>query len=363
MARRNPAVFGLSFLDAMTCGFGAVILFYMVINAATGLRTGRLTGDLRADADRLEVEVLEGYKNLVELRNSRREVDRQQVAAQGLSRRLIEQLDEITAQLATYEAENLARSEHINRLKSDLQTLEREARRLSAAAPTEETPGDKLRSFVGDGDRQYLTGLKVGGKRILILVDASASMLGDTVVNIIRRRNLPDTVKIRAEKWQQAVSTVDWLTTQIPRQSEFQIYTYNVAARPVLPDSAGRWLPAGNRETLDDAVARLRQVVPAEGTSLYHALHVVDTLRPPPDNVILLCDGLPTSGKDGPQGRTISGKGRVKLFNRAVQELRTGIPVNVILFPLEGDPLAASAYWKIALHTGGAFISPAKDWP
>ena len=70
--RRSMNVFSLSFLDAMTCGFGAVVLLYMVINAATGLRTDRLTGQLKAEADRLEVEVLEGHRNLVELKNSLR---------------------------------------------------------------------------------------------------------------------------------------------------------------------------------------------------------------------------------------------------------------------------------------------------
>ena len=61
MARRDTNVFSLSFLDAMTCGFGAVVLFYMVINASVGLRAGRLTGDLRADADRIQQEVLVGH--------------------------------------------------------------------------------------------------------------------------------------------------------------------------------------------------------------------------------------------------------------------------------------------------------------
>ena len=36
MARRRLNVFSLSFLDAMTCGFGAVVLFYMIINASYG---------------------------------------------------------------------------------------------------------------------------------------------------------------------------------------------------------------------------------------------------------------------------------------------------------------------------------------
>ena len=58
--RRSLNVFSLSFLDAMTCGFGAVVLLYMVINAAAGLRTDTLTGQLKAEADRLDREVLEG---------------------------------------------------------------------------------------------------------------------------------------------------------------------------------------------------------------------------------------------------------------------------------------------------------------
>ena len=48
-------------------------------------------------------------------------------------------------------------------------------------------PGRNLRSFAGDGDRQYLSGLKVGGKRIFLLVDASASMLAEDIVNAVRR--------------------------------------------------------------------------------------------------------------------------------------------------------------------------------
>ena len=101
---------------------------------------------------------------------------------------------------------------------ADLKSLEETPSGCRPPCPSEEPPGDRLRSFIGDGDRQYLTGLKVGGRRILILVDASASMLDETIVNIIRRRNLPLIAGIQADKWQQAVATVDWVTTQIPRE-------------------------------------------------------------------------------------------------------------------------------------------------
>jgi len=58
--RRRINVFGLSFLDAMTCGFGAVVLFFMIINASFGRKSGRMTGELQGEVNRLEDEVLEG---------------------------------------------------------------------------------------------------------------------------------------------------------------------------------------------------------------------------------------------------------------------------------------------------------------
>ncbi len=364
MARRRVNVFSLAFLDAMTCGLGAVILLYMVINASVGLRTDRLSDGLAAEVDRLELEVFEGHKQLVELRNSKRQLTNRKITARGLSQRLIELLDEIRLELATFEDSTLSQTEHLNRLKTDLKSLEEEAKRLAASIPDEGTPGgEQIRTFVGDGDRQYLTGLKVGGKRILILVDSSASMLDETIVNIILRRNLPDKRKIRAEKWQRAVATVDWLTTQLPRDSQFQIYTFDDVAEPLISGTRGQWLDGGDAKVIGKAVASLRSTVPGGGTSLYHGFAATRDLRPRPDNVILLIDSLPTRGAAEPKSQKVSGKERLKHYNRAIRELPSGVPVNVILFPMEGDPLAASAYWKLAIATEGSFMTPAKDWP
>ena len=364
MARRRVNVFSLSFLDAMTCGLGAVILLYMVINANVGLRTDRLSDGLSAEVDRLELEVFEGHKQLVELRNSKRELEQRKITARGLSQRLIELLDEIRLELATFEDTTLAQTEHLNKLKTDLKSLEEEAKRLAASIPDQGTPGgENIRTFVGDGDRQYLTGLKVGGKRIFILVDTSASMLDSTIVNIIRRRNLPDERKLRAEKWQQAVATVDWLTTQLPGDSQFQVYGFNDSAGPVTEGTRGQWLDGGDAEVIGKAVASLRGTVPGGGTSLYHGFAAIKDMRPRPDNVILLIDSLPTRGASAPKSRKVSGKDRIKHYNRAIRELPQGVPINVILYPMEGDPLAASTYWKLAIATEGSFMTPAKDWP
>ena len=363
MPRRKVEFFSLSFLDVICCGFGATILVFTILNAVFGGSYRPVTEDLRGEVDRLEKEVLEGHADLVELRNTVHETEHETVLASGLSRRLIDALTEVQEELATFEASTLARREHVNKLKTDIQTLEQELKRLSAAAPAEETPGDRLRPFVGDGDRQYLTGLKVGGRRILILVDRSASMLGDDIINVVRRRNLADHLKLRSPKWRQAVSTVDWVTTQLPRESSFQIYGFAAEASPVVPGTDGKWLDAGSREALDDAIQHLRKVIPSGGTNLFQGLGAISRMSPPPDNVFLLVDGLPTQGRKTSSRTTISARDRLRLFEEATRELSMRIPMNVILFPMEGDPLAPSEYWKLAVATGGAFVSPSKDWP
>ena len=103
--------------------------------------------------------------------------------------------------------------------------------------------------------------------------------------------------------------------------------------------------------------------VPREGTNLLRGFEALGVMDPPPDNLILLVDGLPTQGSRPPRRSTISGSDRLKLFDKAFAVLRRNIPVNVILFPMEGDPMAASAYWKRVIASGGAFLSPSEDWP
>jgi hypothetical protein len=241
--------------------------------------------------------------------------------------------------------------------------LEEEVKRLLALAEEQQSDGNKLREFQGDGDRQYLTGLKLGGRRTLILVDRSASMLDDTIVNIIRRRNMALEDKLGAVKWRQVVASVDWLTAQFEPGSEFQIYMFNNEAVPVIKGSDGVWLKADDATQLDEAIRVLRRTPPEKGTNMLSAYEVAARLSPRPDNIILLVDGLPTM--DGPTSSrsTVSGQERYNLHFRALRELPTGIPVNIFLYPLEGDYEAPILYWLLAFRTGGSFISVSRDWP
>ncbi|MGD8962262.1 MAG: hypothetical protein PVF29_09135 [Desulfobacterales bacterium] len=362
MKRRAVNVFNLSFLDIITCGLGAVILLFVLVNAKSAAQRDSITSDFRAEAERVEQEVLAAKKDLVLARNSLEQTQTKLVRTEGLSRQIIEILEPKKIELSDRQEDTLATKAHVNKLKADLKSIEDELKRLRAGAKTQDDQGTRLRKFPGQGDRQYLTDLKMGGRRIFILVDASASMLDETVVGIIRRRNLSNKEKLKSAKWRRAVATVNWLTTQLPPKSQFQIYAFNENARPLLEGTAETWLDAGNVDQLNRAASGIRVVVPEKGTSLLNAITALRQMKPGPDNIFLLTDGLPTMGSSKPWRKRVSSDKRLSLFNAAIKEFPKA-PVNIILFPMEGDPLAADAYWRLAKRTRGSFFSPSKDWP
>lgn len=363
MKKRDVTVFSISFIDCITCGLGAMLLFFVIVNARNVASRSEVTSDLRGEVDRMEKEVLQGKKDLVEARNTMEQTLEELAKTQGLSRRVIETIAEKQTELASYENDTLASREHINRLKADLKSREEALKRLEGGSTSRDDYGSKARQFTGEGDRQYLTGVKMGGQRIFILVDASASMLDDTIVGIIRRRNMSDGDKKNAAKWRHAVSSIDWLTTQLPLTGKYQIYSFNETAAPVLDGTAGKWLDNNNTLQLNEVVNRLHLMVPQKGTSLINAIAALRGMSPPPDNIFLLTDGLPTMGKEKPWGKRVSGEKRLDHFNEATRQLPPQVPVNTILYHMEGDPAAASAYWRLAMATGGSFLSPSRDWP
>jgi hypothetical protein len=363
MKRRPVSPFSLSFLDIMFCGFGAVVLLVLILNHDTVRARNQRFAELRAEALRLEQAVLVGTQSLVTARNSLAATDAAQVETQGKTERVLQTIRELEAEIARLKRETLASREHINRLSADLKDLDSEQQRLGAEAAAERDTGEKVREFQGEGDRQYLTGLKLGGKHILILVDASASMLDETIISVLRRRNMAAAQQRSAGKWRRTLATVEWLVSNLPATAHFQLYRFNTKAAASLAGSDGRWLRAAERADVDGAVRALRASLPGGGTSLYQAFAAAKKLTPRPDNILLITDGLPTQGRDKPVATTVSARQRLAHFDAAVRVLGAGIPVNTILLPMEGDAWAAAAYWRLAVDTRGSFMTPARDWP
>ncbi|HEX2493828.1 MAG TPA: hypothetical protein VHK24_08630, partial [Steroidobacter sp.] len=280
MARRKTEVFSMSFLDCITCAFGSVVLVYTLINVNGGLRRMSESQTQRAELAQLEEQVLQGYQQLVVLRNSLVQTDAQRVRTEGLGTRVIQETERLKVQLADSDKQTLSRREAIERLKADLKSLEEGARRLEGAAEKSTATGTRVRGFVGTGDRQYLTGLRIGGERILLLVDASASMLDETVVNVLRMRNMSEARKLTSEKWRRTISTVEWLAAQMPLEGQFQIYAFNTKTWALAPGTDGRWLKSSDPNAMSDAITALRKTVPQEGTSIENAVTALNTLNP-----------------------------------------------------------------------------------
>lgn len=363
MAKRKRAfsTFNLSFLDIMSCGFGAVILVFLIIDHSIVVESRELNVDLLSEVNMLEEDVRQGQENMVVLRNALDEVSLEMVTAEGRATRVSEEIEEYEALIESLIPDGFTEDEAIEQLKAEILALEDEVQELREAA--EEQSGKSARSFVGDGNRQYLTGLNLGGRNIAILLDVSSSMLADKLVNIIRLRNMDEGLQRSAEKWTRALNTVDWLTAQLPVGSDYQVITFNTQAQTVLPETEGQWLEVANQPQLEKLSAALRDTTPTGGTSLENAFTYLQTLSPVPDNIFLITDGLPTQGAEPPRGSTVSGNQRQRLFRQAVRALPANVPVNIILAPMEGDPMAASEFWQLAQNTRGSFMSPSQDWP
>ena len=224
---------------------------------------------------------------------------------------------------------------------------------------------------VRGGEEDYLLGLKVEGRRIAILMDRSASMTDERLIDIIRRKVLTDAEKRDGPKWRRTLATARWLLLRLPAGSEVAVIAFNDEATML---HGGGWADGRDRAVLRALFDELETLVPTGATNLEAGLRALDRLSPGATDIYVVTDGLPTrslsspgllSGCSGnPKGK-VSGECRKLLFAASLRGSAPppGRKVHVILLPLEGDPDAAPAFWRWTAHTGGVLLAPARGWP
>jgi len=363
MRKRHATPFSLAFLDIMFCGFGAVVLLVILLNGEVLTKRQERQADLRADLARATKLVEFATTNVAELTRQVDETRLEQGDAQLEIARLEARIDAETGLADRSRQQASEREAALARLERQTTALESTTSLLESRERSVVRRGQSELGFSGDGRRQYLTGLELGGDRTLILVDASASMLDETVVNVLRRRILGPEERRAAPKWQRAVRSVHWLIANLRADRQFQIYWFNTRAQPLVAGTDGRWLDTNNAEALSAAVTASRELAPEEGTNLLNAFRVIESLNPRPDSVVLITDGLPTQSRGVSKKALVSADERLEHFAAAAAAVPQGVSVNTFLFPMEGDPAAAAAFWGMAITTRGSFITPARDWP
>jgi hypothetical protein len=81
--KRQTTTFSLSFLDIMSCGFGAVVLVFLIIDHSIEIQIQSVNAEVLSEVNLLNEDIREGEEGLVKLRNAISSTDSDIVEAQG----------------------------------------------------------------------------------------------------------------------------------------------------------------------------------------------------------------------------------------------------------------------------------------
>jgi len=339
----------------MSCGLGAVILVLILLKHQP--EPSPIDTDvLKSDLSRMQQMEQELQSTLAVVRKQELLL-KKSISSEGAdNKRIAEQISAL-AQIAKQQ-------------QAQLQSLKTE---IENAPPAHKE--DVIQSDKGQ-EENYLLGLKVEGRRIVLLVDMSASMTDEKLIDIIVRKARSNGDKKKGPKWLRTKRIVEWLLARLPKDSEAIVIGFSDKSEKI---GAQNWFSAANPAAITQVISSLDSVIPTAATNLQEGLKTAAKLLPAATNYYVVTDGLPTAGTSNyvslnpfsscnsllGKANKISGQCRVKLFRHTINESgpRKGKPVNVILLPLEGDPQAAPEFWSWTNSTGGLLISPAESWP
>ena len=221
--KRNIDIFSLSFLDCICCGFGAIILLFVLSKFAEPVVLGELTEAFSSRIRRME-------KELADVRGKARSLDREmttRVAQLSAEEKRLSRLqgDLSDLQGAFAASRDDARVQNIiqGRLARARQELTDEMRRLLKGAPP-----PRADSPVG--------GIPVDSEYIIFIIDTSGSM--------------------QANAWGLVQQKMRETLQVYPRVRGIQVM--NDMGRYLFPQYRGRWIP--------DSPARRRAIVSGLGT-------------------------------------------------------------------------------------------------
>ena len=153
--KRQTNVFSLAFLDVMSCGFGAVVLIFLIINHNSQDQPPQ-DDDLLTQLRLLDFEVLRGQEELYALVEDAENTQAQlantateRAAKEAELAKLIEQLQEV-------EGLSLAEIAAAAKLRSDIESRKTEVKRLQALERA--NAGSDLRVIEGEGGHRLRDG-------------------------------------------------------------------------------------------------------------------------------------------------------------------------------------------------------------
>jgi hypothetical protein len=251
--RRTITVFNLSFLDVVSCGFGAIILLLVILKGSEPVVIERMSVDLTGLAARLEQEIDEIRAETL-LLNRELPARRQQLSKeQERLARLRGDLAAIEGQYSTANMDLAAQTRIETQLQTARQSLTEEMRRLQQDTPLPVPTG-------------AIGGIPVDSEYIIFVIDTSGSM---------QRFAWP----LVREKMQE-ILTIYPKVKGIQVMNDMGDYMFSQYAERWIPDSPARrrsildrlasWAPFSNSSPVEGVVRAIRRFhTPDKRISIY----------------------------------------------------------------------------------------------
>lgn len=162
--RRDVDIFNLSFLDVVSCGFGAIILLLVIVKISEPRVIENLTVDLSGQVIKLQKEIYKIRGETTVLNRDLTEKQEQLSANREKLARLKGSLSTVKGQFASAKTSYKAQEIIEGRLKSAQQSLTEEMRRLQKSS---------LQPTVSNS---RIGGVPVDSEYIIFIIDTSGSM-------------------------------------------------------------------------------------------------------------------------------------------------------------------------------------------
>jgi hypothetical protein len=321
--RRNIEIFNLSFLDVVSCGFGAIILLLVIVKIAEPLVIEKLAVDLTGLVQKLEAEIHQIRGETTVLNRELTEKQEQLSQSREKLARLQGDRSSIRGQYhATkneYDAQNIIEGQ----LATAKQDLSEEMKRLLG------TSYNRSNATIG--------GVPVDSEYIIFIIDTSGSM--------------------NQFAWPLVLQKVSEVLKIYPRVKGIQVmndmgnYMFSQYRGRWIPDSPSRrnsinkrlasWIPFSNSSPVEGIEAAIRRFY-AEDKRISLFVFGDDFARGSIQAVINTVDRLNRIDRSGKRRVRIHAVGFPVLF------MQGGIPVNTIRF--------AALMRKLAENNNGSFV-------
>lgn len=348
--RRSTQVFSLAFLDCICCALGAVILIFVLTMWSSPERNASVLSRIQEAISRISAEIVGHEKASGEFRASLASKNAAIEDTKAKADNANKSVKDLQYQLSLMLQDRSALKDELEKLLGD-----------KKAIPTQDEPAPI--PIPNEVRRQYLSGFNFDGSYMTILVRASGSMVGYTVDEAIARNALSDAEKRKSEKWRRVVRSVQWIIANLRADQNYQVVLFNREAKSIIPEREDEWFKPNDRDTTRAVLERLAEYTPQGGADLEAAFTTVREKFGSTDDLVLITDGLPTRSASLGGDSVTTDSDRERYFRAAIKQAPRGTPVNVLLFPMSGDPAAAFLYWQLAMQNKGSLISPAASWP